>query len=281
MHGRASGILLHMTSLPSHCGIGDMGAGAYAFADFLVHTRQRYWQMLPLNPVDPSRFFSPYSSTSTFAGNPLLINPEKMVQSGELKRSALRTIPEFRHDKVEYGLALEVKEHLFDCVCDFSHKKVTDSSEYQRFCERNEYWLDDFSLFIALKKQFNGEPWNRWPAEFKNRNPAALLAARKQLRRAIDREKILQCIFFRQWSRLRAYCNTRGVQIIGDIPIYTNYDSADTWAHPELFDLDENSRRAFLAGVPPDYFSETGQLWANPVYNWDQLQKTRYDWWVK
>lgn len=281
MHGRASGVLLHITSLPSHCGIGDLGPGAYAFADFLVHTRQRYWQMLPLNPVAPMRHYSPYSSTSTFAGNPLLINPEKMIECGQLKRSSLRNIPEFRHDKVEYDMALEVKEYLFDCMYDFAHRKIIESYDYQSFCARNDHWLDDFTLFVALKKSFGGQTWNRWPTEFRNRVPSALDAARKLHKRVIEREKILQFIFYNQWHQLRDYCNTRGIQIIGDIPIYTNYDSADTWAHPDLFDLDENRERAFLSGVPPDYFSATGQLWGNPVYNWEMMRETRYSWWIR
>jgi 4-alpha-glucanotransferase len=280
MKTRGSGILIHLTSLPSPFGIGDMGPSAYRFVDFLAESSQRYWQMLPLNPTDPTHYSSPYHSFSAFACNPLLISPEALMEEGLLDRSALESPPPFPRGKVDYGAVIQYKQRLFgQAYARFVGEKG--DHEYARFCLENAGWLDDFALFMALKSHLGGKAWSEWPPEIRDRESSALDSARHELGDRIEREKFLQYLFARQWVRLKGYCQRRSVQVIGDIPIYVNYDSVDLWVHPELFKLDEDKRPYVVAGVPPDYFSETGQLWGNPLYRWDVLKETGYAWWVQ
>ncbi len=277
---RRSGILLHLTSLPSPFGVGDMGPWAYRFADFLAETKQSYWQILPLTPTDPIHFDSPYNSTSAFAGNPLLISPERLVQEGWLEKSELQSLPDFAQDKVDYPAVHPYKEKLLDLAYErFAGKSRP--NDYEGFCAEHSAWLEDFALFLALKFKFSGQVWGDWPLELRERQPAALQAARKELIDGVNREKFRQYVFSRQWISLRNYCREQGIQIFGDIPIYVDYDSSDVWVHPELFQLDEHKKPQAVAGVPPDYFSASGQLWGNPVYRWDLIKESGYAWWAR
>jgi len=279
MKQRGSGILLHITSLPSPYGIGDMGPWAYRFADFLSQTKQRFWQILPLNPTDPIYGNSPYHSISAFANSLLMISPERMVDDGFLSREDLKPVPDFPQRRIDYRQVIAYKEKLFHSA--YERFKERKNSEYEQFCSENGHWLEDFALFIALKAHFKGQIWSDWPQEIRDRQPEALQNMKKQLQERIKREKFLQYVFLKQWFSLKEYCNQRDIQIFGDMPIYVDYDSVDVWMAPEMFKLDESKRPLFVAGVPPDYFSETGQLWGNPVYRWDALKEKRYDWWMK
>ncbi|MFO0795459.1 MAG: 4-alpha-glucanotransferase [Candidatus Brocadiaceae bacterium] len=280
MNRRSSGILLHITSLPSPYGIGDFGTGAYKFVDFLAETKQGFWQILPLNPTDSALGNSPYYSPSAFASNTILISPELMFQSGLLEKGDLDTHPTSHGDRVDYHKAITHKKQLF-CRAYERFKGKANTCEYEKFCKENSYWLEDFALFVALKEHFRGQLWNQWPWEICDRRPETLQSLKKQHCDKIELEKFLQFIFSQQWASLKEYSNNRGIQIIGDIPIYVCFDSADVWAHPDLFKLNENKQPMYVAGVPPDYFSATGQYWGNPVYQWDRLKETGYQWWIQ
>jgi 4-alpha-glucanotransferase len=279
MDQRASGILLHITSLPSPFGVGDMGPEAFRFADFLAEGKQGFWQILPLNPIDPAYGNSPYHTIAAFAANVLLISPEGMVREGFLAQKDIepRGYPQGR---VDYGAVIAYKANLFRLAYE-RFTKAKEHEAYQRFCSENASWLDDFSLFVALKSHFKGVAWNEWPAEVRDRKRGSLQSLKKDLRDGIERERFLQYLFFNQWFALKQYCNEKGIEIIGDMPIYVDYDSVDVWTHPEIFKLDENKRPIAVAGVPPDYFSATGQLWGNPVYQWDWLRERGYGWWLQ
>lgn len=280
MKTRGSGILLHISSLPSVYGIGDPGPEALCFADFLSEAGQRYWQILPLTPTALIHHSSPYHSTSAFACNRLLISPDLLIQDGFLNASDLDPLPEFPADRVDYASAALYKERLFHIAYDRFRQKKEDVL-YDQFCEANSFWLEDAALFEAVKPHFEETAWSDWPPPIRDRHPDALGELNRKFRDSVEKEKFLQYIFSKQWSALKAYCNRKNIRIIGDIPIYVNYDSADVWANPELFKLDEMKRPWALAGVPPDYFSETGQLWSNPLYNWDEHQRRCYSWWLE
>jgi 4-alpha-glucanotransferase len=280
MNRRTSGILLHLSSLPGPFGIGDMGPRAYWFADFLAQTRQSYWQMLPLNPTDPDHYNSPYHSTSAFAGNPLLISPDLLVEDGLLAAADIADCPAFNAGRVDFPAAGACKERLFEQAYQ-RFKTDANKAKFAEFCTQNRYWLDDFVLFNTLKSHYNRLSWNQWPQEIRDRNPDALQAVRTELQDIIERQKFLQFVFFGQWQALKTYCRRKGIQIFGDIPIYTHFDSADVWVHPDIFKLDAEKKPYVVSGVPPDYFSETGQLWGHPVYRWDRLQNSHYEWWIR
>jgi 4-alpha-glucanotransferase len=281
MNKRGSGILLHLTSLPSAFGTGDLGPWAYRFADFLAESRQRYWQCLPLNPTDTKSGSSPYHSTSAFAFNPLLISPELLVQEGLLAREDLDPRPAFPAEKVDYEAVTTYKERLFSEAFDRFAKSVM-QEDYRQFCEVNRSWLDDFALFTALKDHYGGKAWCDWPEEYRDRRWEALRPVSGLVSKSMEKVKFLQYIFFKQWLNLKAYCNRRGIHIFGDIPMYVIHDSTDVWVHPEIFNLDSVTRNPLtVAGVPPDYFSKTGQLWGNPVYRWDALKEQHYEWWIR
>ncbi|WP_084605224.1 4-alpha-glucanotransferase [Desulfonatronum thioautotrophicum] len=274
---RSSGILLHVTSLASRYGVGDLGPEARRFVDFLRGNGQRYWQMLPLNPTSPVHGNSPYSSDSAFAGNPLLISPEDMVRDGLLRPQDVHDLPEIPVSRVKYADAMALRESLLD-------KAFTESGRspaVREFRVRQKAWLEDFALFRALKAHFHGQPWTAWPEDVRRRKDAAMQRFRDSLHDEIDRICFQQFVFFEQWRSLRSYCRDKGVELIGDVPIYVNEDSVEVWANPELFKLDEHLRPRFLAGVPPDYFSETGQLWGNPVYDWKQMEREDFAWWIR
>ena len=280
MNRRSSGILFHLTSMPGPFGVGDMGPQAYRFVDFLTETRQSFWQILPLTPTDRDREYSPYHSASAFAGNPLLISPERLVADGLLEQADLSPVGSFPAGRVDFKAVAAHKETLLKRAYDRFRKRIPDA-EFERFCGRQVFWLDDFVLFDALKSHFDGDPWNAWPAEIRDRDPKALLDVQHELRARLQELKFRQYLFYRQWSDLRHYCRQKHIQVIGDIPIYLPYDSVDVWVHPELFKLDEDKRPYVVSGVPPDYFSETGQLWGHPIYRWDALQKGDFSWWTQ
>ena len=277
---RRSGILLHITSLPSPHGIGDLGSGAFRFADFLAETKQGLWQILPLNPTDSTYFDSPYSAMSVFAGNPLLISPEYMAGEELLSEADIGSPPPFPKGQVDYRMVRTYKDRLFHRAYERFGMKA-ERNKYEQFCSDNSCWLENFSMFMALKARYPGKSWNKWPPEIRDRQPATLRTVYKQLYKDIEKEKFLQYIFFQQWFSLREYCHRKSIQIIGDVPIYVAYDSADVWANPEIFKLDEKKEPSFVSGVPPDLCSKTGQLWGNPVYRWDVLKERGYDWWIR
>ncbi len=276
----ASGLLCHITSLPSRFGIGDFGPEAYRFADLLSTCGQKYWQILPLAPTRTACGNSPYTSPSAFAGNTLLISPELLYEEDLIDKSDCDAHIVPAMDAVDYDNVVQKKERFFGrAVKRFQHKKRTSGKSYQQFCKKNKHWLDDYALFESLHDHFTGKAWNRWPAEIRDRKESALAACREKFKHAIEKHKILQYLFFRQWGKVKSYCNGKGIRIIGDIPLYVDYYSSDVWSHQELFQLDSNGKPVEVAGVPPDYFSETGQYWGNPVYNWKAIKRSGYRWW--
>ncbi len=279
---RSSGILLHPTSFPSRFGIGDLGDEAYGFIDFLAASRQRLWQILPLGPTGYGN--SPYMCYSAMAGNPLLISPDRLQADGWLSESDLADLPEFPLDRVDFALVEPLKISLLRKACQNFKAKASPEQQqaFQDFCDSKAYWLDDYALFMSFKSTFDGASWNTWEPELVQRDRAALEKWRLRLTGEIFFRKFMQFEFFRQWDALKQYANDRGIQIIGDIPIYVAHDSADVWAHPEIFCLDQKTGEpASMAGVPPDYFSATGQLWGNPVYLWNRMEKTGFEWWIE
>lgn len=262
--------------------MGDMGIEAYRFIDFLVESDQQYWQVLPLGPTGYGN--SPYSCYSAMAGNPLLINPELLRDDQLLADEDFANLPEFPLDYVDFERAIALKVPLLKKACENFKAKASpmQQKEFSGFCESKENWLEDYALFMALKDNFGGVSWNNWEPEIARREPESLEKWRQQLNAEIYYYKYVQFEFFRQWTELKRYANLRDIKIIGDIPIYVAHDSADVWSHREIFCLDEASGEpALMAGVPPDYFSSTGQLWGNPVYNWEKLQANNFEWWVE
>jgi 4-alpha-glucanotransferase len=280
---KGSGIILHITSLPSKFGIGDIGPEAYSFVDFLHGSGQSYWQILPLNPVSEFLGSCPYSSYSAFAGSPLLISPEIMAREGWLMKNEIETVvgTPSGPNRVDYSAVREYKTTLFHKAYERFANERKHLSEYTTFCRQQAYWLEDFALYVVLKDIFNGEPWNKWPEDIRMRKTIAIEKYRNNYSDQIAEVKFLQYVFYKQWGILRSYAHKRGIQIIGDLPIYISYDSADVWSNPLIFKLDENGEQKFVAGVPPDYFSATGQRWGNPVYDWEELKATDFDWWIK
>jgi 4-alpha-glucanotransferase len=280
MFPRRSGILLHVTSLPGEHGIGDFGDSAYEFIEFLAGSGQKIWQVLPLNPTGYGD--SPYQCFSAFAGNPLFVSLEALREAGLLSASDLADAPKFPDPQVEYDRVIPFKEKLLHKA---AHTFFADRTEAERhvfdaFCEDRREWLEDYALFMACKKVHNDVAWVHWNAGVRQRDPTVLKEWRNELSSELDFHRFAQFEFFRQWEKIRSLCGRRGVDIMGDIPIYVAHDSADVWAHPELFRLDELGRPTAVAGVPPDYFSATGQLWGNPLYRWDVGAASGHRWWI-
>lgn len=276
---RSAGVLLHPTSLPGPYGIGDLGPAAFSFIDALAHARQKWWQILPLGPTGYGD--SPYQSFSAFGGNPYLVSPELMAEEGLIARQDLEGAS-FPEDHVEYGNVIAFKLHLTERAWNnFKAGKAPRlKAAYDAFQARHQVWLDDYGLFMAIKDSQAGKSWVDWPDKLRRRDDASMRQARKELAERIDLHTFRQFLFFRQWHSVREYAHSRNVRIMGDIPIFVSADSADVWANPQFFHLDENRRPKVVAGVPPDYFSATGQLWGNPLYNWDALKKANHSWWV-
>jgi len=278
---RANGLLLHITSLPSRYGIGDFGPEAYRFADTLGRSGQKFWQVLPLHPFTlRENPYSPYNGLSAFAGNTMLISPDLLYREGLLTKTETRDCPAFSESRVEYPKVVAYKTKLLNIAYERfkSHRK---NGDYERFCSENAGWFDDFTLYVALREHFWPRLWRDWPVELRERWERPIKAIKERLHDSVNREKFLQYIFFEQWFALKEYCNQSGIKIIGDIPVYVDYESADLWANPEIFQLNRYRNPEFVAGVPPYYFSKTGQLWGNPVYNWKALRKTGYFWWIE
>lgn len=288
---RASGILLHPTSFSGPHGIGDLGEAAFRFVDFLVEAKQSLWQVLPLGPTGYGD--SPYASFSSFAGNPLLISLAKLVEAGDLEPSDLADVPPFPIDKVDFGWVIQWKTPLLEKA---AHKflaaaSVARKAEFEAFCVEQAGWLDDFALFMAVKDHFDqkaqaegvfGAMWsNYWDKDIALRRPTALKRWQQEQAEVMAVKKVLQYYFFQQWGAVRGYANEQGIQIIGDIPIFVAPDSVDVWANRELFFLDKEGQPTVVAGVPPDYFSPTGQLWGNPLYNWKKMAAQGYQWWIE
>jgi 4-alpha-glucanotransferase len=278
---RSSGILLHPTSLPSRFGIGDLGREAFRFADFLHAAKQRIWQVLPLGPTGYGD--SPYQVFSAFAGNPLLISPESLAQEGLLSSEDLSDVPNFPQAQVNYGEVIHFKFPLLrKAFARFQNDGERSTQDaFQDFCQLQAAWLDDYALFMAIKDAHGGKAWNQWDSAIALREPEALEHWTRTLSDEIRCWKFWQFLFFKQWKALKQYCHARGIQIMGDIPIFVARDSADVWSHSQLFHLDERGNPTVVAGVPPDYFSATGQLWGNPLYRWDVMAASGYDWWVQ
>lgn len=277
---RCSGILLHPTSLPGRLGTGNLGGPAFRFVDWLASTGQSVWQVLPLGPT--SYGDSPYQTLSAFAGNPLLVDPEPLVAEGWLPREDLAAAPALPDDRVDFGAVMPVVAGLLDRAHAGFRAAAHDGARaaYERWRADQAAWLEDWALFAALKERHGGRPWTEWPAGEARREPAALEAARAGLADALDRHRFRQWVFHRQWHALRRHAQSRGVRLFGDVPIFVAHDSADVWANPGLFRLDNAGRPVVVAGVPPDYFSKTGQRWGNPLYDWDVLRASGWNWWI-
>ncbi len=278
---RCSGILLHPTSLPGRFGIGEIGPGAELWLETLERMGQKLWQVLPLGPTGYGN--SPYQSLSSFAGNPLFISLDGLVRDGLVTPNELRMLPEFRDDRVDFDAVIEVRTAFLKNAA----RKFTRQCEvsplllraFESFCEREQDWLDDFALFVALKAEHGHKSWNEWPRDLALRQPEAIAQAISALEAEIEEVKVLQFFFHRQWNKLRLKARELGISIIGDIPIFAAHDSADVWANRDLFYLDDAGNPTVVAGVPPDYFSATGQRWGNPLYNWAKHEQTGFAWW--
>ena len=277
---RSSGILLHPTSLPGRYGIGDLGDEAYRFVDFLVDAKQSLWEVLPLGPTGYGD--SPYQCFSAFAGNPLLVSPDKLLEEGLLTEGDMRPAPPFPAGAVDFGKIIDYKRGVLNRAARRfqagANGRLRDA--FDAFCAEQAYWLEDFALFMALKDAHDGAVWNAWPRSIATRNPDAIEKHAGKLADAVQAQKIYQFLFFRQWEAVKRYANEHGVRIIGDISIFVAYDSADVWSHPDLFFLDKQGDPTVVAGVPPDKFTETGQLWGNPLYRWSVMAERRYAWWI-
>lgn len=278
---RSSGILLHPTSFPGPDGIGDLGPEAYRFVNFLEESNCGLWQVLPLGPTGYGD--SPYQCFSAFAGNPYLISPTILFEEGLLSEADLSDRPTFPAGNIDFGKAIVWKLTLLDrAYKNFVHiSSKSLQTEFKNFQQEEANWLKDFSLFMSIKEKQNGVAWNQWPEALRKHDPEALKAFEKEFQEDVKRHAFRQFLFFKQWRAVKKYANDKGIKIIGDIPIFVAYDSADAWSQPDLFYLDSEGLPTVVAGVPPDYFSPTGQLWGNPLYRWDVHKKTGYAWWIK
>ena len=281
---RASGILLHISSLPSYGGIGDLGPAAYQFADFLAAAKQQYWQFLPQGPTGYGN--SPYSALSAFAGNPLFISLETLVDHGLLQREQLAGLPGTAGN-VDFDRVVATKTALLQEAAgrfiDRWKSGESDPGERQRFsqfCAEQAHWLDEYANFSLLRRLHNGASWNTWPKQYRERELEAMARIKADYTRELSIEQALQFFFAEQWNYLRSYCANKGIGLIGDVAIFVNYDSADVWMHRDIFELDVEGNPLRVSGVPPDYFSKTGQRWGNPLYRWDVLEQRNFDWWV-
>jgi 4-alpha-glucanotransferase len=280
---RISGVLLHVTSLPSFGGIGDFGPAAYGFVDFLAAGKQRLWQVLPLSPTGYGS--SPYSALSAFAGNPLLISLEFLVRDGWLSWDQINAVPGGigGHDgPCDFVAASEKKIPLIEAAAAnfLDNASPEDRQRFQRFCQDNISWLTDWAMYTVLRRRFAYASWHQWPEEFAGRQSEALTALMNESGRELAIEQVVQFFFSEQWCALRAHCATHKIRILGDVAIFVSYDSADVWTHPEIFELDDQRNPLRVSGVPPDYFSATGQRWGNPLYKWSLLEEHGFDWWV-
>jgi len=277
---RSCGTLVHPTSFPGSYGIGDFGNEARVFIDFLKNSKQTIWQVLPLTPTGYGN--SPYASYSAFAGNPYLISPDLLVEKGLLTRSEAKKAELPSSVQVDYEGAFKAKDRLFSLASERFYKDMSAGQKkaFNAFKKENKHWLDDYVLFMACSLHFNKQPWNTWDTDIATRKPDAIKKYKRTFKDEIRLQYWLQFEFNEQWMSLKAYANERGIRVIGDIPIFVDHNSADVWANPGFFEVDKKGNRMLVAGVPPDYFSETGQLWGNPQYNWKALEKDNFSWWI-
>jgi len=278
---RSSGILLHISSLPGGHGIGDLGPSAHQFADFLAASGMKIWQVLPVGPTGYGD--SPYQLFSAFAGNPLFIDLGGLRKAGLLSNDDLNQAPAWAIDRVDYSAVIEFKMNNLRLAADRFANDTQSSlaGEFEIFCATESSWLNDYALFMAIKEAHQGVAWSSWPRDIRDRETSALQQWSSRLSQEVKAQKFYQFIFFQQWEDLKAHCSSVGVRMMGDLPIYVAHDSSDVWAHREFFHLDPAGRPTVVAGVPPDYFSATGQLWGNPIYRWDVLAKSDYEWWIE
>lgn len=277
---RSAGVLLHPTSLPSKYGIGDLGKDAYRFVDFLVEASQTLWQIFPLGPTGYGD--SPYQCFSAFAGNPLLISPDLLAEEGLLTEEDIKEYPNYNEVHILYGEVIKSKTELLKkAFQNYSEKQKDYNSDYEQFVKTNSYWLNDFALFMASKQFHNNVIWTEWSDDIAFRKKGAVEKWSEKLKAEIEYQIFVQYQFNKQWKHVKEYANEKGIKIIGDIPIFIAYDSSDLWANRELFSVDEKGKLETVAGVPPDYFSPTGQLWGNPLYKWKKIEADDFDWWKK
>ncbi len=277
---RSAGILLHPTSLPGRFGIGDLGAEAYNFTNFLESSGQKLWQVFPIGPTGFGD--SPYQCFSAFAGNPLLISPEKLKDEGLLLESDIEHVPNFNPSFIDFGGIIYYKHELFNTAFNnYKKRRHPSKNLLEEFCDKNKDWLEDYSYFMAAKDFHEGSLWTEWDKELVLRKENDLKKWKEKLSNGINYHKFIQFHFFKQWLELKEYVNSKGIKIIGDIPIFVAYDSADVWADKNLFSVDEEGNLLTVAGVPPDYFSATGQLWGNPLFKWKEMEKDNFFWWRK
>ncbi|MBN1869589.1 MAG: 4-alpha-glucanotransferase [Candidatus Omnitrophica bacterium] len=285
MSERKSGILLHISSLPSEFGIGDLGSGAYRFVDFLSKARQHYWQILPINPTDSISAHSPYSSLSAFAGNILFISLQRLVDEGILSEGDINVRPEFSDKIVQFEAVIKYKKKILDrayeCFVSDPIVRRAQENDFNNFVISNAFWLNDYALFITIKERHQQKGWLEWPEDLRRRKNKALKDFEKLHKDELNKVKFLQYLFFKQWRELKDYCASKNVRLLGDLSIYMNLDSVDVWRYPENYKLDDQLNPIGVAGVPPDYFSKTGQRWGNPVYDWDHLQQSEFSWWIE
>lgn len=276
---RMSGVLLHVTSLPSYGGVGDFGPAAYGFVDFLASAKQRLWQVLPLNPTGYGS--SPYSALSAFAGNPILISLERLVQAGWLTPDRIVGLPG-HEGPADYGAAFASKLPLIEEAAGnfLDRAGDEDRTRFRKFCDENVAWLPDWAKYTVLRRKFKYASWHEWPAPYAFREQETMSSVLKEYSRQLSVEQAIQFFFDEQWCALRGYCKSRDIRVLGDVAIFVSYDSADVWTHPEVFELDEQRQMVRVSGVPPDYFSATGQRWGNPLYKWDDQLQRGFDWWV-
>src|SRR5450432_1079631 len=278
---RSSGLLLHPTSLPGRYGVGDLGEMAYRFVDFLEAAGQTLWQVLPLGPT--SYGDSPYQSLSAFAGNPLLISFDKLVSAGWLTSDDLSALPKFPEYRVDYGPVITYHDQILTRAYHHfvDHADAQQKANFESWHQQNASWLDDFALFVTLKDSHGGKTWVEWPEAEVLRLAPAIAEARRTLAERISEHCFRQWLFYMQWGELKQYANSKGIRIVGDIPIFVAHDSSDVWADQDLYLLDDKGQPTVVAGVPPDYFSATGQRWGNPLYRWDVMAKDNYAWWIR
>jgi 4-alpha-glucanotransferase len=278
---RSGGILLHISSLPGGHGIGDLGASAVEFTEFLAAAGQRIWQVLPVGPTGFGD--SPYQSFSAFAGNPLFIDLNELQRAELLRAEDFLAAPKWSADKVDYAEVIPFKMKLLRVAAErfFERRRASESKSFEEFCGQHSEWLSDYALFMAVKEAHQGVSWTSWDPGIRDREPSAVKEWTERAQKEIDGQRFCQFVFFEQWQKLKAHCASLGIRLMGDLPIYVAHDSSDVWAHKELFQLNRDGSPAVVAGVPPDYFSATGQLWGNPIYRWDLLAQSGYAWWVK
>ena len=278
LHNRSCGILLHITSLPSRFGIGDLGGSARRFADFLAKAGQSWWQVLPIHPIGPGD--SPYSSPSAFAGSPVLIDPDQLISQGLIKRDGTRPPRGISRKRVRYPVVLEHRQRLLRRAFDAFTNRRTDHSDFEQFCHKHGDWLDDYALYQTLKDAHGGASWTHWDTPCRRRRHSALREAMDNLRQEVQYHRHIQFLFFRQWLDFKRHCNGKGIGLIGDLPMFVNHDSCDVWAHRELFRVDRDGRMKVVSGAPPDAFIATGQKWGHPLYRWSGHRPTGFAWWL-